>query len=131
MVRAGSAVPVGMLFEVVVFVEDMARQVRFYAEVLGLQPSSGINLETAGSEKWVTFQSGTCTLALHAGGQKRFGEDAPQFYFYVDDIEVARADLVARGVVMSEVNCPDGRSYFCSGQDPEGNRFGIETRVLS
>lgn len=121
--------PIGKLFEVVIFVEDMARQVRFYTEVLGLQSTSPTSPEAAGSEKWVTLQSGACTLALHAGGHRQFGEDAPQFYFYVDDIEAARAELVSKGLAMSAINCPDGHSYFCSGQDPEGNRFGIETHV--
>jgi predicted enzyme related to lactoylglutathione lyase len=120
---------IGNLFEIVLFVEDMQTQVRFYQEVLGLEPS--IPLSTEGDElpKWATFKSGACTLALHAGGQKRFGQDAPQFYFLVADIDQARAALLYRGVSMSVVSHPDDRSYFCAGQDPEGNWFGIESHA--
>ena len=100
-----------------------------YAEVLGLEPSTPLDQESSEGQKWVTFKSGACTLALHGGGQKRFGGDAPQFYFLVDDIEAARAELLDKGVGMSEIRHPNDCSSFCAGQDPEGNWFGLESRT--
>jgi predicted enzyme related to lactoylglutathione lyase len=121
--------PIGNLFEIVLFVENMPAQISFYRDVLGLELSTPIDPESSDGQKWVTFKSGACTLALHAGGQKRFGGDAPQFYFLVDDVEAARAELLDKGVEMSEIRRPDDCSSFCAGQDPEGNRFGLESRA--
>jgi predicted enzyme related to lactoylglutathione lyase len=121
--------PIGTLFEIVLFVENMPAQVRFYRDVLGLELSTPFEPEASDTPKWVTFTSGACTLALHAGGQRRFGGDAPQFYFLVDDVETARAVLLENGESMSEVRHPNPTSAFCSGQDPEGNCFGLESRA--
>ncbi len=120
--------PIGNLFEIVLFVENMPAQVRFYRDVLGLELSAPLDTDAAEGQKWVTFKSGACTLALHAGGKRRFGGDAPQFYFLVDDIQAARAMLLDKGVAMSEIRHPNECSSFCSGQDPEGNCFGLESR---
>jgi predicted enzyme related to lactoylglutathione lyase len=120
---------IGNLFEIVLFVQDMKTEVTFYRDVLGLELSSPRDPHSAELDKWVTFKSGACTLALHAGGEKRFGDDAPQFYFLVEDIQAARAELIRKGVTMSDIQHPDAHSYFCAGRDPEGNRFGLESRV--
>ena len=39
--------------------------------------------EDYGKEFWVELDTGSCSLALHAGGKRRFGEDAPKFVFRV------------------------------------------------
>lgn len=121
--------PIGSLFEIVLFVENMQAQLQFYRDVLGLDLSTPAEPDGNEEPKWVAFESGHCTLALHAGGQKRFGGDAPQFYFLVENIETARAELLGKGVSMSEIRHPNDCSSFCSGQDPEGNWFGVESRT--
>jgi catechol 2,3-dioxygenase-like lactoylglutathione lyase family enzyme len=63
-------------------------------------------------------------------------------YLVVDDIEAARADLIARGATVSEVwhgrglgetghlpgRDPGGSSYgsFAAFEDPDGNRFLLQ-----
>lgn len=114
------------LSEVIVYVEDMAAQVAFYRDVLGLVPAPHENVEDGIKHGWLTFETGACVLALHAGGKRRFGEDAPKFVFSVADIEAERDRLVGRGVSMDQTFSPAPGIFVSNGLDPEGNRFSIE-----
>ena len=116
------------LSEVILYVEDMAGQVRFYRDTLGLRVSYPPDVADFGGEYWVTFATGACTLALHRGGAKRFGEDAPKVVFRVDDVAAARTALELRGVKMDAVRSPSKGVLVSDGVDPEGNRFSIESR---
>ena len=60
--------------EVILYVEDMDAQVSFYRDKLGLNVKSPQDTENYSEEFWVELDSGPCTLALHAGGKRRFGE---------------------------------------------------------
>jgi catechol-2,3-dioxygenase len=57
------------LCEVILNIEDMDAQTRFYRDLLGLQVQHE-------SEFWTTFDTGACTLALHGAGERKIGEDA-------------------------------------------------------
>ena len=72
------------------------------------------------------MDSGACTLALHAGGQRRQGADAPKIVFRVPDLAAARKALLVRGVLMGEMRSPAPGIQVCDGVDPEGHRFSIE-----
>ena len=61
------------LCEVILYVEDMHAQVRFYRDVLGLRHHHPQGIDDFSGEYWVTFDTGSCTLALHGGGQLRPG----------------------------------------------------------
>jgi predicted enzyme related to lactoylglutathione lyase len=115
------------LMEVIVYVEDMAAQVAFYRDVLGLRVKEPPQVEDYGGLYWVELDSGACTLALHAGGQRRQGADAPKIVFRVADLDEARDELLARGVPMGEARSPAPGVQVCDGVDPEGNRFSIES----
>jgi len=119
---------VGKLIEVVVYVEDMNRQVYFYRDVLGLSLSYPTGVSDFADAYWVTFETGNCTLALHAGGNKQHGADAPKFVFEVSDINQARQELIDGGVRLGEIRSPAPGVLVCDGIDPEGNRFSIESK---
>jgi predicted enzyme related to lactoylglutathione lyase len=138
---------VGELIEVILYVQDMNAQVSFYRDVLGLQvqepadpaePADSVesadSLGSGGRQDfegvtWVTLATGACTLALHAGGGRRLGDDAPKIVFLVADVPRARDELLQRGVPMGEVRSPAPGVQVCDGLDPEGNRFSVESHA--
>lgn len=114
--------------QTIIFVEDVARMQAFYQGTLGLPV---ITAEPG----WVRLDAGGVVLGLHAikAGPKP-SEPPPErldawvkLCFHVDDIDGARAALVAAGVRMREVH-RFGDAAFCDGIDPEGNVFQITTR---
>jgi len=120
---------IGPLSEVIVYVEDMARQLAFYRDVLGLRVIEPAGRFDPGEAYWVLLDSGPCRLALHGGGKRRFGEDAPKFVFFVEDIHAARAALKQAGVSVSEVRSPVAGVSVVDCTDPEGNAFSLENRA--
>lgn len=114
--------------QTIVFVDDVPRMQAFYHAILGLPV-------IAAEPGWVQLDAGAVIFALHAirPGPK-LPEPPPErvdshikLCFHVDDIEAARAALVAAGVRMREVHRHGGVA-FCDGIDPEGNVFQITTR---
>ena len=121
--------PFGELMEVILYVEDMPTQVAFYRDVLGFAVTYPVSLEDYTDQPWVTMDTGACTLALHSGGQRRQGVDAPKIVFRVGDVEAARRYLIGKGVQMGKIRTPAPGITVCDGQDPEGNRFSIKHHV--
>jgi hypothetical protein len=105
----------------------MDSQVSFYRDTLELPLSFPADLDDYSDQMWVTFDTGACLLALHGGGQGRFGADAPKFVFEVPDVKGARDALVECGVLMGEVRTAAPGVLVCDGEDPEGNKFSIES----
>lgn len=122
------AATLGPLMETILYVQDMARQVAFYRDGLGLRVKAPAGLADYSQEYWVELDTGPCTLVLHGGGQQRLGADAPKVVFRVDDIEAARAALARSGVFVSPVRTPAPGVLVCDGADPEGNKLSIEHR---
>jgi len=118
---------VGEMMEVILYVQDMSAQVSFYRDQLGLQVRSPQHVADFSHEFWVELETGACILALHAGGQRRFGVDAPKIVFRVDDIRIARKTLTDLGVQLSEARSAAPGVWVCDGADPEGNKFSIES----
>jgi predicted enzyme related to lactoylglutathione lyase len=118
----------GELMEVILYVQDMAGQVAFYRNRMGLRvkyPQSD-GAHDYSQDYWVELDTGMCTLVLHGGGKRRLGEDSPKFVFRVADIHAARGKLLSRGVALSAVRSPTPGVWVCDGKDPEGNPFSIE-----
>jgi predicted enzyme related to lactoylglutathione lyase len=109
----------GPLSEVIVHVDDMARAVAFYRDVLGL----GVDVE---SEHWTTFDTGHCVLALHGGG--RIGTHNVRVNFDVDDLDAVCAELRRRGVETSDAREPAPGIRVADVRDPEGNVVSLEER---
>ena len=114
------------LIEVILYVADMARQVSFYRDTFDLDVTYPLHKTSYADDVWVTFDTGSCTLALHGGGQGRPGADTPMIVFGVADIHRARAQLLAGGVPVGEVISAAPGVWVCHGRDPEGNPFSIE-----
>jgi catechol 2,3-dioxygenase-like lactoylglutathione lyase family enzyme len=114
--------------QTIVFVENVARMQAFYQDTLGLPV---ITAEPG----WVQLDAGGVVLALHAiKAGRRLPEPPPErvdacikLCFHADDVDGARAALIAAGVGMREVH-RHGDVAFCDGLDPEGNVFQITTR---
>lgn len=116
------------LFEVILNVEDMDAQARFYRDILGLEVLHPHGAQSFAEEFWVTFDTGGCTLALHGGGGRKIGEDAARIVFRVDDVAAAREELVSRGVELGEIRSPTPGVLVVDGRDPEGNPFHLEQK---
>jgi len=121
---------IGPIIEIILYVKDMEAQVRFYRDKLDLPLSYPSGLGTYHDQTWVTFDVGECILALHTGGTGDLSQDAPKVVFQVSNIDVAREQLLERGVVLDEIRSPSTGVYVCDGQDPEGNKFSIESKIL-
>ena len=118
---------IGEIMEVILYVEDMNRQVSFYRDKFGFEIRNPAGLDDYSNELWVELDTGGCSLALHAGGKRRFGADAPKFVFRVDDILAARQVLIDQEVEMGEIRSAATGIWVCDGVDPEGNKFSIES----
>ena len=118
---------IGPLHEVILYVSNMIAQVRFYRETLGLEVAYPEDLGDGSEAFWVVFKTGPCSLALHGGGEKRIGDDAPKIVFHVDEIDAVREYLISQGVSMSEIISPAPGIQVSNGRDPEGNAFSIES----
>lgn len=116
------------LREVILYVQDMGTMVHFYRDQLGLRVLEPTDVGDYSAESWVVFDAGAVKLALHSGGERRLGEDAPMIVFAVVDIEAARRALIARGV---EVGAPFEAApgvLVCHARDPEGHPIALEQR---
>ena len=119
------------LSQLILFVHDAQRMQAFYAR-LGLVIVDG---DAASGFLRLADPSGGAVLALHA--TKAIGapatppvarsDSALKPCFHVDDLEAARAALVAAGARMRDVHRFEDVA-FCDGLDPEGNIFQITTR---
>lgn len=119
---------IGAITEGILYVEDMNAQVSFYRDKLGLKVKYPLETDDFSNVFWVEMNTGACILALHAGGKRRFGPDAPKFVFQVEDILAAREALVDQDVNVGEIRSAVPGVWVCDGVDPEGNKFSIETR---
>ncbi len=117
------------LMELIVYVQDMDAQVRFYRDVLGLKVIYPAGLASYAEQMWVTLDTGACVLALHGGGTGARGPEAPMYVFRVADIEAARATLLARGVDVREIFDAAPGVKVAHAFDPEGNAFSLEAHA--
>jgi predicted enzyme related to lactoylglutathione lyase len=115
---------------VILNVGDMGAQVAFYRDVMGFaivypQAAAG----DLARETFVRFDTGGAFLVLHAGRAGRAQRDEPRLSFMTDDLDLARAVLVSRGVEVSRVRSPAPGVLVVDARDPEGNAFHVEARV--
>jgi catechol 2,3-dioxygenase-like lactoylglutathione lyase family enzyme len=117
------------LLEIILYVQDMPKMVRFYRDILGLKISPTFKGQDVTDLYWVTFETGDCSLALHGGGKGNKGIDAPKIVFNVDNVPAAREILCKQDVVLGDIRSPAPGIQVCDGKDPEGNSFSIESHV--
>lgn len=114
------------LIEIILYVEDMQKQVAFYRDTLELPMLFPTGLVDYKMAMWVVFDTGVCKLALHGGGRKRLGQDTPMIVFGVTEIHAVRTTLLERGVHLQEIFTPGPGVWVCHGVDPEGNPISLE-----
>jgi catechol 2,3-dioxygenase-like lactoylglutathione lyase family enzyme len=107
-----------------IVVDDVKAARAFYRDTLGFA-------ETVADEDWVQFDLGGNQVELL--GRSSLPPSTALGYqvsFAVEDIEAARAELLAAGVApIGEIeSSSDGRYRWCEFRDPEGNVFGITHR---
>ncbi|MBK9940925.1 MAG: VOC family protein [Kouleothrix sp.] len=112
-----------VLGNVNLFVRDVERARRFYAEALGLDEDA----DRSAPPGFVLLQAGGCTLTLQdatAPGAV-FGADAGiELGFAVDDVAAARERLAQWGGVAGEVQQMGWGGGF-DAADPDGHRLTI------
>lgn len=114
--------------EIILYVYDMAAQVTFYRDVLGLRIITPETTTDWSAVHWVEFDTGACRLCLHSGGMRHLGRDAPKFVLQVDDVPAGVEELRERGVHMLDPFSPVEGVVVSNGHDPEGNVFSLESR---
>jgi len=143
------AKPVDMKLEVVLLsVSDVDRAKAFYDKLgwrldidIAAGGFRGVQITPHNSETSIIFGNGITPVHSSSSGS------APGLVLAVDDVDVARGDLLARGIDVSEVfhfaagpfnntvenprvngRDPEGRSYFtfASFEDPDGNSWFLQ-----
>jgi predicted enzyme related to lactoylglutathione lyase len=115
--------------EVILYVKDMQAQVEFYQNTFGLRVSYPQGVADYSRARWVTFDTGGCTLALHSGGQGHAKPDAPKIVFSVENLFDSRQELIQAGIEMSDIRSKVQGIYMSDGVDPEGHSFSIELQL--
>ena len=109
-------------------VTDVDRSIAFYAGKLGfmkdvdVQPAEGVRvvqLTPEGSHCSVGFGTGLDVCAGEPGSVRGL-------HLVVDDIEAARAELVDRGVEVSEIHDFGGGVRGADFRDPDGNTLELQ-----
>ncbi len=114
-------------FEIILYVKNMAPEVQFYRDILGLSIRYPRDLEDYSTEMWVEFELDDGTLALH-GGANRQPDDLHEIVFMVADVAQARAQIVAAGIPMAPMRDLEDGHPIAEGRDPEGHRFAIRSK---
>jgi catechol 2,3-dioxygenase-like lactoylglutathione lyase family enzyme len=109
--------------------QDIEAARAFYADVLGLEPSSVWQRpgETAvGAE----FETGTVTLALIncPGLGIPFQANPAPLALQVEDVAAARAALESRGVEFAADDIDSGVCHMANFKDPDGNAIMLHHR---
>lgn len=113
-----------------VFVRDIARARRFYADGLGLK----VHAEDL-SHGYCVFNAGNCELVVEAVDAQAPPEDQALvgrftgLSFLVPSVHVAHQDMVQRGVVFT--GAPERQFWggtLATFRDPDGNEFQIVHR---
>ncbi|MFM7253165.1 MAG: VOC family protein [Ilumatobacteraceae bacterium] len=113
---------------VVLYVNDPAACLRFWTEQVGMVEKGSIEAGGFSIAKvgftGQDFAFELVPLALMADNPDGLDLATPSIAFHVDNLEVARAELVARGVEATEVGTHSGMSTFAF-PDNEGRWFAV------
>jgi catechol 2,3-dioxygenase-like lactoylglutathione lyase family enzyme len=103
--------------------QDIARAKRFYSEVLGLE------LETEG-ESDMEFRAGQVTLDIFDPSSigQPFAPSPAGLALRVADVDAARAELEAQGVVFDGETIETGVCRQAWFKDPDGNALMLHRR---
>lgn len=111
--------------QIILYVSDMNRAVKFWRDEMGLPLTSPGNTEDFAEEHWVTLDAQGLEIAVHPGGAEG-DKDSPAFSLFVEDLAGALADIESRGVWHSGVQNPYPGVVFAAVSDPDGHPFFIK-----
>ena len=110
---------------VAVPVSDVDRAKAFYTERVGFNADHDHRVSDSVRFVQLTPAGSACSIAIGDGLVKTPPGSAQGLQLVVDDVEVARAELLERGVEVSEVHdFPWGSFVFFS--DPDGNGWAVQ-----
>ncbi len=112
--------------QIILYVRDMAKEVRFYRDVLGLAIRYPQGLEDYSEEMWVEFALDELSLALH-GGATSEPDNLHEVVFWVGDVFNARKMIISAGIPMGEIRDLEDGAPIAEGLDPDGHRFAIRS----
>ena len=109
-------------------VSDVDRAISFYADKLGftkdfdVQPTEGVRVVQ------LTPQGSGCSVGFGAGLDVYAGEPGTVrgVHLVVEDLAATRAELVDRGVEVSEIHDFGGGVRGANFADPDGNTFELQ-----
>jgi predicted enzyme related to lactoylglutathione lyase len=109
-------------------VSDVDRAIAFYADKLGfnkdvdVQPSEGVRIVQ------LTPEGSNCSVGFGTGLDVYAGEPGSVrgLHLVVDDITKVRADLIDRGIEVSEIHDFGGGVKGAEFSDPDGNTFELQ-----
>ena len=97
-------------------VADMDRAAKFYAETLGLP------VKFRDGDKWTQFDVGGAALALADRSQAQVGPgEGATVVLEVVDLEVARQELIRKGLETTDIVDMGGHGQYFTVRDPDGN----------
>jgi predicted enzyme related to lactoylglutathione lyase len=106
-------------------VSDVDRAKAFYAERVGFHLDHDHRVSDELRFVQLTPPGSGCSIAIGTGISTKAPGSVAGLQLVVADIEAARAELVGRGVEISEVaDYPWGRFVFFS--DPDGNGWAVQ-----
>jgi predicted enzyme related to lactoylglutathione lyase len=106
-------------------VSDVDRAKAFYAEQVGFNADHDHTVSEEMRFVQLTPPGSACSIALGKGIVGGEPGSVAGLQLVVDDVEAARAELVARSVEVSEVQeFPWGSFVFFS--DPDGNKWSVQ-----
>ena len=107
-------------------VSDVDRAKAFYVDQVGFNADHDHTVNEQIRFVQLTPPGSACSIAIGTGlGSTAAPGSVQGMQMVVADIEAARAELVAGGVEVGEVQtCPWGRFVYFS--DPDGNRWAVQ-----
>ena len=107
-------------------VTDVDRAKSFYAEQVGFEAEHDHQLGEEIRFVQLTPPGSACSITIGSGVTGAPPGSADGMLLVVDDIDAARAELVDRGVGISEVQEMDWGARHASFEDPDGNRWELQ-----
>jgi predicted enzyme related to lactoylglutathione lyase len=107
-------------------VTDVDRAKAFYAEQAGFEAEHDHQMGEEIRFVQLTPPGSACSILIGTGVTSAPPGSADGMLLVVDDIDVARAELVDRGVEVSEVQDMDWGARHASFEDPDGNSWQLQ-----
>jgi len=110
---------------VIIPVSDVDRAKAFYTDKAGFNADYDVTVSEEIRFVQLTPPGSACSIALGKGITDAAPGSVQGMQMVVADIETARAELVARGAEVSDIQDMDwGRFVFFA--DPDGNRWAVQ-----